>query len=258
MRHRREHRDRRLAAAIMIILVVGLTAAAAPAAVGLIVAGPATVHDAVVDAVPALEPGGAGAGEDVAVHPHAPAEPRLERAPVEEGGVVLRRPLEVRVHLGHQVRRRRRRLQAPAAATPRQAVQRPPDQRHPLPRGPVVLGAEDVPGVQRDDFLEPACRNATNRNEAKQRRVGVPNITARRRNQGAFTLPEDVDVGRRRGAEPVVEAERARRRAATYIPRSSKDPALKTQEEDITLTDGRTTDRVVAIATGLELTCSRA
>jgi len=66
-----------------------------------------------------------------------------------------------------------------------------------------------------------------------------PNIAARR-NQGA--LPEDVDVGRRRGAEPVVEAERARRRAATYIPCSSKDPALKTQEEDMKLTDGRTTE----------------
>jgi len=37
-------------------------------------------------------------------------------------------------------------------------------------------------------------------------------------------VPEDVDVGRRRGAEPVVEAEGARRRAATYIPCRSEDP----------------------------------
>jgi hypothetical protein len=82
---------------------------------------------------------------------------------VEKGRVVLPRPLEVGVHLRHHVRRRRRRLHAPAAANgaaaSRQAVQGPPDQRHPLPRRAVVLGAEDVTGVQRDDFLEPACRN---------------------------------------------------------------------------------------------------
>jgi len=80
-----------------------------------------------------------------------------------------------------------------------------------------------------------------NRNEAKQRRVGVPQHSSEKKSGGA-ALPEDVDVGRRRGAEPVVEAERPQRRAATYIPCSSKDPALKTQEEDIKLTDGRTTE----------------
>jgi hypothetical protein len=46
---------------------------------------------------------------------------------------------------------------------------------------------------------------------------------------GERYVPENVDVGRRRGPKPVVEAEVARRRAATYIPRSSKDPALKAQ-----------------------------
>lgn len=72
-------------------------------------------------------------------------------------------------------------------------------------------------------------------------------------------LPEDVDVGRRRGAEPVVEAERARRRAATYIPRSSKDPTLKAQDNEGHQAHGRTTEWMGGVlATALGLTCSRA
>jgi hypothetical protein len=108
--------------------------------------------------------------------------------------------------------------------------------------------------------LEPACRNQTNRNEAKQQRVRVPQHNSKKKS-GEGALPEDVDVGRRRGAEPVVEAERPRRRAATYIPCSSKDPALKTQEEDITLTDGRTTESVDGSSSCYwagRLTCNRA
>lgn len=162
VRHGREHRARRPAAAAGVVLVVSL--GVAPLAISLVVTGPAAVDDAVVDAVTPLEPGRrTWAGEDVAVGPQAPAEPGLERPPVEEGRVVLPRPLEVGVHLRDRVRRRRRRLQAAAAAdagaTARQAVQSPPDQRHPFPRRAVVLGAEDVAGVQRNDFLEPACRN---------------------------------------------------------------------------------------------------
>lgn len=163
VRHRREHRAWRLAAAVVDLAVVRRVA---PSAVGLVVARPAAVHDAVVDAVPALQPRlrAAAAAEDVAVHPEAPAEPGVERAAVEERRRVVlprRRPLEVVVHLHHRVRRRRRRPHAPATSTSaataraREAVQRPPHQRHPLPRRAIVLRAEHVAGVQRHDLLEP-------------------------------------------------------------------------------------------------------
>lgn len=47
--------------------------------------------------------------------------------------------------------------------------------------------------------------------------------TAMARGGGVY-VPEDVDVGRRRGAEPVVEAQRPRRRAAAHVPRGNEDP----------------------------------
>lgn len=151
VRHGRVHRARRLPGVVVVVR------RPAPPAVRLVVAGPAGAVDrAVADAVPALQPG--LRREGVALHPQAPA---VEGPAVEEGRVVglMPRPLEVVVRLRHRVRRRRRRRpEAPvaaAAAGARQVVQRPPDQRHPLPRRPVVLRAQHVPGVQRHDLLEP-------------------------------------------------------------------------------------------------------
>lgn len=73
-----------------------------------------------------------------------------------------------------------------------------PDRRHRLPRGAIVLDVEDVPGVQWDDLLEPACRR--NCNDA-------------RINEGA--LPEDVDVGRRQ-SQPSRLSEPAGARPPTF------------------------------------------